>query len=216
MSCGLVVVAIDQIGRAPSSGHPPVDPGMLLAYSLAYLGNPLVGWAGLVPSIAIGALCVVVVAGFAVLDAMRRDPGALAAHAPWYGLAAYAVVAAPITGFARLDGGVGQALSYRYVAISSMLTIALLVMFVQIAVSRGRFVVQAAAAVAVACMTLLVVPASRSGLDYWRAYAAQREIDLAEIRSGDVPAATDAFPSIPLLETYVSELRQVRDGPFLP
>jgi hypothetical protein len=96
------------------------------------------------------------------------------------------------------------------------LTIALVILLVQCAVAARRPAVRTIAIGAVACMTLLVVPASRGGLSYWQTYTIQRQADLAAIRRGNVAAAADSFPSVAKLRRYVQELRRVHDGPFHP
>lgn len=217
LAAGLVVIAIDHLGRGAPSAQTPFDVGALLGYSLTYLGSPLAGWAGILPAATAGFVCVAAICGHAVGDVVRRDRVTLDRRAPWYALAAYAILAAPITGIARLDSGGGvQALSSRYISISSLLTIALLVLLVQDVSASRRAIVRALAVASIAVLTLLVVPESQSGLAYWQANAAQLETDLAEIRSGNTAAVTDIYPSMTMLEKYVRRLREIGDGPFHP
>jgi len=217
IACGVMVVVLDRLGRHATGAYPPVGAGMLLEYSLAYVGNPLAGWAGIMSSMEAGLLCVLAIVAFAVDDVIRRDRNTFDRRLPWYGLAAYAIAAAPITGFARFgSGGLAEALASRYVSISSLLTMALVVLLVQYAVTHRHVLARTTAIAAVGVMMLLLIPTNEGGLAFWQGFAIQRQADLDEIRRGDVAAATDTFPNMTLLFRYVWELQQTHDGPFRP
>lgn len=213
---GACAVVVDRIGFTSTAWHASWSdlPGVV-GYSLVYLGSPLSGWGGVTAAGVVGAITVAAVAVAASIDARRRGHG-LAARLPWYGLAAYAVLAAPATAFARLDLGIGQALSPRYITVSTMLAMTLVVLLVHVAAALRNRTLQAAIWLTIACITLTVIPASVNGVRYWVWYTGQRQRDVAAIKRGDAAALGDLYPSAPELARFLGELRQMREGLFRP
>jgi hypothetical protein len=213
----IVAVALDRIGSPTNAGVPHAELGdvqRLLAYALAYLGAPLAGWAGAGPSMAVGVLAATVVLVFVLVDARDVSGAGFQRRLPWYGFIAYAVAAALVTGYARDVGGPGQALSSRYMTVSSLLFIALVAMLAPCALDVARPALRLATRLAIVGITLATIPASMFGFRSIQSNAVARTADLAAIRAGDVAAAADAFPDQAVLAEWVGELRKLQEGPF--
>jgi len=122
--------------------HPPLTlfmqhPLMFVEYVLIYLGSPL--GAG-IPLEALLAGVVILVTGVIVLIlVLRHGRKELAAMLPWIALGAYAFIIACVTGMGRLGLGLAQAASSKYTAASSMLILAVMVLFARwVAICSGK------------------------------------------------------------------------------
>ncbi|MEM8931944.1 MAG: hypothetical protein AAGE94_12270 [Acidobacteriota bacterium] len=92
-------------------------------YLAIYLGAPLLGFHGHVAMYG-GFLLLVAVAVFGLVETRREGLGwLLGPRLPWLLLAGYAVASALLTAYGRLYLGLGQALTSRYVTLSTCLWI---------------------------------------------------------------------------------------------
>ncbi len=121
--CAAVVYACYLRGFRPVPGRTPLgafltEPSAFLHYFLAYLGAPL-SHGHAVRAGAVGLLTWLVLL-FALLRRGRVKPELLA---PYLALSGYAIIAAAITSMGRMNLGIEQALSSRYVTVSNLLWI---------------------------------------------------------------------------------------------
>ncbi len=139
----VMVIVSYLYGYHTPSYHPPLlealsQPLQCILYLLAYLGQPL-GNINLTLSICMGCLALMVwsVTLFQLL--VSRVP--TAPVLPWLGMALYALGTAIITALGRVDEGLDQALSSRYVTMANLLWLPLMVQLYWVAqVSDGRII----------------------------------------------------------------------------
>lgn len=117
-------------GYVKPPSHPGIEavfamPGRYTAYVLAYLGSPLV--AHNVPAAAIaGAIGIALLATLPLL--LVRRGLSLRPQALYIAMGVHALLGAALTGIGRLDFGVDQALSSRYITPAMLLWLAVLVL----------------------------------------------------------------------------------------
>ena len=173
--------------RSPE-GEPPIwfaflHPVEASKYLLAWCGSPLLCRGPLPASMAVGALALLALAGLLVLS--RHSLGTPAEQPklyPWLVLAAYGVGTGLLTTLGRVGFGTLQALSSRYVAFSTYLYVAILVLGayqwsfhrarLPRPVWRGALALLLGAAVLFGCTDFRTVPWIRSGSQH-RKFAAQ-------------------------------------------
>lgn len=203
--------------QTPSYHASPGDalhaPVRWVLYVLAYLGQPVGDLEDLVSlgfellghgspsgdhtfSILMGALGLLL--WLVTLVQLRLSRVVLAPLLPWLGMALYAVGTAMMTGLGRLDDGVGQALSSRYVTMANLLWIPVVVQIYWVALVGAAPLSRRLLPVKVGILGLVLAGASLAGAYRWtehyHVYSALRN----EVLSGsDLERLRPLYPPAP-------------------
>jgi hypothetical protein len=113
-------------GHHPSVFVAEEEPVSYVRYVLTYLGAPLASWNA--TWAAVWGTAGVLGVAIGIASVWRREAQFRSAAFPWLFLATYVLATALITGLGRLGFGVAEALSARYITITSLLWIALAVL----------------------------------------------------------------------------------------
>lgn len=150
--------------------------------------------------------------------ARRRDLGAIRRGLPWWTLAAVAVASAAVTALGRVDLGIGQALSPRYVTISNLFWLGLVGWLVTRTTSKP-LAASWAQAVGVAFALLLLVNAAHGVYHFDRDAGARRDLRqqiLAAESPEDLRSVPLQFihPSPEAAAQHFETLRELGLGPY--
>jgi hypothetical protein len=215
-ACGITVGAVIRAGVVPTaSGHVSLLHNLpsVVKFIVIYLGAPLGRAGGLAACEVVGAAALVLLAA-AFADDLRAPDRAerLARRAPWYAIAAYAILGAALTAPARLGFGIEEAVAGRYSSIATFLYVGLVGLGATFlaGVSLRRAIAPAAALV----LVVAVGGVSLVGYGGWKTYARARRADITALRRGDAAAAHDLYPAADRRATFEDEMRTLRDGVF--
>ncbi len=173
------------------------QPGQFLTYVTCYLGAPLWYWfnpgAQLVGTVAL--LGVPALTWY--LLSRRRVPSAVVL--PWLAIYLFTVGNAVLTALGRLQLGMHQSLSSRYIPVATLLWVVLAAL-IALALTTARTVAPgrrrvwgAVAAVVYLLMACLLVDASRHGLTWAMRRSLQLSVAVEGLRSGDPAQTADFF-----------------------
>lgn len=185
-------------------------PHRLTYYALAYLGAPLVPSAWHRAGAAVGVAALLGTAGWLAF-LWRREARCAGAVAPAIvsavALVVFAVTAAAMTALGRVEHGIGQAMSPRYVTFSHTLYLALVLALAWCLAGGARSRAgRLGAATALAMLTLALAAASArsvEGLRWRRAYIAEARDELFRLQDDQ------------LLRRLYVDTRQLREE-FIP
>lgn len=222
LAVGSVVVSVSRSGTHADPKLPHVAVLTHLPdfseFVLAYLGAPLAGSFGAGAAALLGALTVAILAGLVIADMRSPDrERAFALRLPWYAIATYALVSAPLTASVRLGMGLQQALESRYTTIATLLDVAIvgaLATYLGASTVPAR-TISRVAAVAAAVFIAGVASQSWYGFHRWEASSVSRHADLDALARGDLVG--DGLHWNPArLPALFGELRDTRTGVFGP
>jgi hypothetical protein len=201
-------------------------PGAYVTYVLAYLGAPLA--AGELPlAVAAGAVGLVGFAAGGMWVFRATFPVRRTVVVPWLFLGAYAVLSAAATGVARLGFGPRQALSTRYVTLSTLLWVVLVVggtLTVWTRYRRSAGTGSQGRVLLAVSSSLAALLAMGYGLSYMRGRAEmaihrEKLLRLEECfrhyREAPDACLRDLYPSPAWVRTTAAALEAVRWGPFV-
>jgi hypothetical protein len=173
------------------------QPGQFLTYVTCYLGAPL--WFWLNPGAqflgTVGLLAVPVLSWY--LLCRRRMP--LAGLLPWLAVYLYAVGNAVMTGLGRLQLGMHQGLSSRYIPVGTLLWVVLAALLALALATAGpaplprRALRTGLATLAFLAMAFFLVDASVHGLPWAIRRSIQLNIAIEGLRAGDPAQTADFF-----------------------
>lgn len=177
---GVAAVASYLYGYTTPSYHPPLaealtQPLQCFLYILAYLGQPL-GNIDLHLAICMGGLGLLV--WLVTLFQLMASRVPSTATLPWVGMALYAIGTAAITALGRVDEGLDQALSSRYVTMANLLWIPLVVQVYWVAQVNEESFIRRLLPLKIVVLSLALFLASFVGAYQWteryNAYSALR------------------------------------------
>lgn len=163
------------------SYHPPLasalaQPLNCALYILAYLGQPV--W-NLDPIISIVLGLVGLLLWSTSLSQLLLSRVPITTLSPWIGMALYAIGTACLTALGRVDNGLDQAMSSRYVTMANLLWIPVAVQFYWVARLTDGPLVRRSLSIKICVLCALLVTASLVGAYRWaerhHAYTALRE-----------------------------------------
>jgi hypothetical protein len=213
---GLAAYAIYIHGYIKPSGHPGLQFGVehpfsFLQYVAAYVGSPFTGGADLVMAQLVGVIGIV---AFTVVALRRwKDPNA----APWIALGIFGILGAASTAVGRVGFGTDQALSSRYVTLSTTLWVGLAGMIAQLQI-RLLPVRRLAVTALMVVVALLFVRANVHSFHDQLAQKARIAAVYAAALQPDSASDSDLsvlYPSPSLVRARLQRLREIKDGPFL-
>ncbi len=151
------------------SYHPPLSSALAqplhcALYILAYLGQPV--W-NLDPVISIVMGLIALLLWSTSLLQLFLSRVSLRILSPWIGMALYAIGTACITALGRVDNGLDQAMSSRYVTMANLLWIPVAIQFYWVARLNDGPIVRRSLAVKVSVLCALLVTASLTGAYRW-------------------------------------------------
>lgn len=151
------------------SYHPPLSSALTqplhcLLYVLAYLGQPVWNLDPII-SIIMGVVGLLLWSTSLVQLLLSRIP--VRVIAPWIGMALYAIGTACITALGRVDIGLDQAMSSRYVTMANLLWIPVAIQFYWVGRINDGPLVRRSLSFKVSVLCLLLVVASLSGAYTW-------------------------------------------------
>ncbi len=151
------------------SYHPPLSSALAqplhcALYVLAYLGQPV--W-NLDPVISIVMGLIALLLWSTSLAQLFLSRVSLRVLGPWIGMALYAIGTACITALGRVDNGLDQAMSSRYVTMANLLWIPVAIQFYWVARLNEGPIVRRTLAVKVSVLCALLVTASLTGAYRW-------------------------------------------------
>jgi len=197
---GIMVAASYLYGYETPSYHPPLmealsQPLQCLLYLLVYLGQPL-GNYNVILAACMGGLGLLVWSVTLFQLVASRVP--TTATLPWMGMALYAIGTASITALGRVDEGLAQALSSRYVTMANLLWIALVVQVYWVAqVSDGRLI-RRLLPLKIAFVCLALFAASAVGAYRWtERYNAYSAVRTELLHGDDAEALRILYPPRP-------------------
>ena len=201
----------------PGYNHHP-DAGTYLVYFLGYLGAPLAGWAGSIPSAIVG--------GFGLLSLSLTASWLLGPMSsqvprqrvlPWLALGVFALLCALMTTIGRVGFGTDQALAGRYITLSTTLWVSLL--------SLGTLLVAGRSATKTLRVLLaagLVAGVVLFGFAWSRGFDQMRSMHAARLSvyyiAREPSAATDdqlrqLYPYADSARIYLEQLSRIGEGP---
>jgi hypothetical protein len=219
-----VTVAYLQDYTTPSY-HPPLasalaQPLHCALYILAYLGQPVWNLDPII-SIVMGLVGVLLWSTSLVQLLLSRIP--VAVLAPWMGMALYAIATACMTALGRVDNGLDQAMSSRYVTMANLLWIPVAIQFYWVARINDGPLVRRSLSIKICVLCALLVTASLTGAYRWaerhHAYSALRDeviqgYDLEGLRTIYPPDPAVILERRAILERLgLSVFREVRTLP---
>jgi hypothetical protein len=178
---GAVVIKAYLTDYTSPAYHPPLSSALAqplhcLLYVLAYLGQPV--W-NLDPIISIVMGVVGLLLWSTSLVQLLLSRISVRVLAPWIGMALYAIGTACITALGRVDNGLDQAMSSRYVTMANLLWIPVAIQFYWVARLNDGPLVRRSLSFKVSVLCVLLVVASLIGAYRWaeryNAYSALRE-----------------------------------------
>lgn len=182
------------------SYHPPLasalaQPLHCALYILAYLGQPVWNLDPII-SIILGLIGLLLWSTSLTQLILSRIP--LSTLSPWIGMALYAIFTACLTALGRVDNGLDQAMSSRYVTMANLLWIPVAIQFYWVARINDGPLVRRSLAFKFCVLCALVVTASFVGAYRWaerhHAYTALR----GEVLQGyDLEALRTIYPPDP-------------------
>lgn len=154
---------------ATPSYHPPLSsalaqPLQCSLYVLAYLGQPV--W-NLDPVISIVMGMIGLLLWSTSLAQLFLSRVSIRILSPWIGMALYAIGTAAITALGRVDIGLDQAMSSRYVTMANLLWIAVAIQFYWVARLNDGPIVRRTLAVKVVLLCALLLTTSLTGAYRW-------------------------------------------------
>ncbi|MBL7645005.1 MAG: hypothetical protein JNK74_02335 [Candidatus Hydrogenedentes bacterium] len=154
---------------ATPSYHPPLSsalnqPLQCVLYVLAYLGQPV--W-NLDPVVSIVMGMIGLLLWSTSLAQLFLSRVSLRVLSPWIGMALYAIGTAAITALGRVDIGLDQAMSSRYVTMANLLWVAVAIQFYWVARLNDGPIVRRTLAVKVVALCALLLTASLTGAYRW-------------------------------------------------
>lgn len=225
---GAAVWAFYLHGFVPSVDHGPTDEGLWRqflhfgAYVVLYLAAPGLRfhdqaalWIGFV--LVAAAMSAMVWAGLQA--ALRRDAEAVRKGLPWWSLSAFAVASAAITALGRLDLGIGQALSSRYVTIGNLFWLGLIGWLVSSRLPARRAPSRAMPISGFVVVGLLLINAAHGVYHFQRDSQARSDLrrqilDAESVEDmGSVPLQL-IHPSPEEAASHLTTLRQLELGPY--
>lgn len=229
VTAGAGVVTLYLNGFHLNPGHPTPfflfsHPLSYAHYVLIYLGGPLGSWSKTVSAVW-GAMGIVTFAWCSAWLWMR-SPAHRHALLPWILLGLYGILSGFMTGIGRAGFGEGQALAPRYITISSLFWVSLIVIVVLAiphlledgTVSRTR----ALAVVAVAS-SLITLAGVSYGVSWIHAEAALKDHNSRVRRGGECLMYYDRapdeclrilYPDVAILKKHAHRLQTLALGPF--
>ncbi len=197
---GVVVMASYLYGYETPTYHPSLmealrQPLHCALYLLAYLGQPM-GNVHLILSVCMGALALLVWGvTLAQLLAYRVSLNALA---PWIGMALYALGTATMTAFGRVDEGLEQALSSRYVTVANPLWIAVVVQLYWVAKVSDGWIIRRLLPAKILLLCLALFVASLYGAYRWtERYNVYSELRTQVLLGNDLERLRTLYPPRP-------------------
>jgi len=197
---GLTVIASYLYGYETPAYHPSLlealrQPLHSALYLLAYLGQPM-GNVHLILSVCMGALALLVWGvTLAQLLACRVSLNALA---PWIGLALYALGTAAMTAFGRVDEGLEQALSSRYVTVANPLWVAVVVQLYWVAKVSDGWIIRRLLPAKLVLLCLALCVASLYGAYRWtERYNAYADLRTQVLLGNDLERLRMLYPPRP-------------------
>ena len=144
---GAIVVALYFRGYESPAYHPSPwetlrEPWRYVVYMLQYLGAPVVNYDGYGAAAGgLVGLTILVACSYVLIPRVGAR-----ALAPYWGLALYAICGAATTGFGRLNFGMDQAMSSRYITVGNLLWVCdAVLVFLAVRSGRGRLLASVAA-----------------------------------------------------------------------
>ncbi len=197
---GLTVIASYLYGYETPAYHPSLlealrQPLHSALYLLAYLGQPM-GNVHLILSVCMGALALLVWGvTLAQLLACRVSLNALA---PWIGLALYALGTAAMTAFGRVDEGLEQALSSRYVTVANPLWVAVVVQLYWVAKVSDGWIIRRLLPAKLVLLCLALCVSSLYGAYRWtERYNAYADLRTQVLLGNDLERLRMLYPPRP-------------------
>lgn len=178
---GIAVIAAYLRDYETPSYHPPLasalaQPLHCLLYVLAYLGQPVWNLDPII-SIVMGLVGLLLWSTSLTQLFLSRIPVRLLA--PWIGMALYAIATACLTALGRVDNGLDQAMSSRYVTMANLLWIPVAIQFYWVARINEGPLVRRSLYFKICVLCALLGVASLTGAYRWaerhHAYSALRE-----------------------------------------
>ncbi|HAH31260.1 MAG TPA: hypothetical protein DCL44_02980 [Elusimicrobia bacterium] len=132
----VLIVASYLWGYQKAPQHPPLlfalqHPLRAAGYFFVFLGSPLLPFERFAPLIGFfGLICFAasIYAAYHVYMLTRKNQAALLMVIPWFALASYGIASAGVSMIGRAGLGIGQATASRYVTISNLLWLSLIVL----------------------------------------------------------------------------------------
>lgn len=156
-------------GYTTPSYHPPLSSALAqplhcVLYVLAYLGQPLWNLDPII-SIVMGLIALLLWSTSLMQLLLSRVPVRILS--PWIGMALYAIGTACLTALGRVDNGLDQAMSSRYVTMANLLWIPVAIQFYWVARLNDGPIVRRSLALKISVLCALLVTASLVGAYRW-------------------------------------------------
>jgi len=211
-------------GHAPAPSFLFSHPLLYGGYVLTYIGSSLGAWS--IPVSAIWGAMGLVTFAWCGAWLWTRVPAYRRALMPWVLLGLYGISSGFMTGIGRIGFGVEQALSSRYVTISSLFWVSLAVIVVlaiahlvhNATIAQGRVLTVVAVAV-----SLIMLAGVSYGVSSIRAITVLRTTSSELFRAGECLSYYDKvpdeclhalYPSVTILRERAHRLQELAVGPF--